>query len=1130
MLISDCTSKKFWALTILVSLVILILGGPLSSTMHHQPQSSSLVRRNRGPFETFSALALDTNKHVFASPPLNDNQTHPKASPSTPIDGSASFSSAVVGPQTTIVICVEFSNLNHTQSISDINKLVFEDMNRYYQEVSYGAISIVGRTVGWYSLNYTLSYYGRDGLTVDDSNYDGSIDSWWLIRDAVKAANRDVDFAQYDHVIVVHAGNGEESSKVSDDIWSVEYSGLWIKTQNARSVNDGMIVPETEARGAVPFGVCCHEYGHELGLPDLYEYGSPSKSDVGDWSLMDHGCWGGDPPGSSPSDPMAYCKIQLGWIRPSRIMVVNASMNVNVTLQPIELKTDGYQAIKIPIKGRQYYLVEDRQKIGVDLGLPSSGVLISYVNEQLGSGYGRVKLIDSHPLTATFDDAAFDVGQVFADSKNKLSVSVLSSDGKAYLIDVDRSGPAPDIAITDIRIEPSAAHTNETVKIYANVTNQGTDQAMNFYVNCYIDGSLYTRTRLTLSAGRSTTISVEWKATGGLHNIRFAVDQSSLSVELKRNNDEMSKNIAVGLVLKLHLPKNFQATINGTLYSPDQNNDITAGVLPGALTLQVPKVQLTGNDTRQVFVRWSDNNTSNLRNVIIESDLSLSVEYKTQYYVAVNPNGGSVSGEGWYDEASTVKIIANTPCNEVQQKSRELFTQWSGDSMSNMTTLTITVDQPYTLAANWKRQYYLSVNSNYGQTLGSGWYDANALATYSIQPANEIGNDTRRYFTGWTGDGASNQISSTITMDSPKSLSATWRTQYRLNVLSPFGDPTGTDWYDSGTVVNITVKNMVDLENGTRRVFMEWRGDIFASSPTTAITMDRAKTVVAEWKTQYKLLFTASGLPDGVAMNFTINSNVATGNTPFTYSDWYDSQTSLNLNATAKIKQGFRVYVFDHWIDSNGARVTNVIIVDYPDTITAVYTQSFGCVIATATFGSELSPEVQFLRNLRDQKILRTFAGSQFMTVFNAWYYSFSPAVAATIAKNEFLRSLSKIILYPLIGMLHVSAFTYNALECRPELAVVAAGFVASYMIGTVYFAPIIAAFFTITHKKTKSIRGVKVVLSILASAVIGIVVSEALGLDLVMMLSSTLFVLVTISLSVVVLLRLISLVSSRLK
>ena len=85
-----------------------------------------------------------------------------------------------------------------------------------------------------------------------------------------------------------------------------------------------------------------------------------------------------------------------------------------------------------------------------------------------------------------------------------------------------------------------------------------------------------------------------------------------------------------------------------------------------------------------------------------------------------------------------------------------------------------------------------------------------------------------------------------------------------------------------------------------------------------------------------------------------------------------------------------------------------------------------GCLIATATFESELSPEVQFLRGFRDNTVLSTFAGSNFMEVFNRFYYSFSPSVASTISDHGALRGVMKIVLYPLVGILHLSSIVFS--------------------------------------------------------------------------------------------------------
>jgi len=77
------------------------------------------------------------------------------------------------------------------------------------------------------------------------------------------------------------------------------------------------------------------------------------------------------------------------------------------------------------------------------------------------------------------------------------------------------------------------------------------------------------------------------------------------------------------------------------------------------------------------------------------------------------------------------------------------------------------------------------------------------------------------------------------------------------------------------------------------------------------------------------------------------------------------------------------------------------------------------------------------------------------MDVFNAWYYSFSPSVANFIAANDPLRAPVRVILYPLLGVLGLSALTYSTLSWAPEFAIVMAGLVASSLIGLVYLTPL---------------------------------------------------------------------------
>ena len=172
------------------------------------------------------------------------------------------------------------------------------------------------------------------------------------------------------------------------------------------------------------------------------------------------------------------------------------------------------------------------------------------------------------------------------------------------------------------------------------------------------------------------------------------------------------------------------------------------------------------------------------------------------------------------------------------------------------------------------------------------------------------------------------------------------------------------------------------------------------------------------------------------------------------------------------------------------------------------------CIIATTTFGSELTPEVQFLREFRDQTVLSTFAGVQFMQAFNAWYYSFSPSVADFIASQPVVKAVMRGVLYPLIGILHLSSMIYSAFSFSPELGVVVAGFVASSLIGAVYFtlpATVLLAVIKRFKKKTlKTMQLRLLTISWLISLAL-IILGEVTALPAVMMTATALFVLITL-------------------
>jgi len=114
--------------------------------------------------------------------------------------------------------------------------------------------------------------------------------------------------------------------------------------------------------------------------------------------------------------------------------------------------------------------------------------------------------------------------------------------------------------------------------------------------------------------------------------------------------------------------------------------------------------------------------------------------------------------------------------------------------------------------------------------------------------------------------------------------------------------------------------------------------------------------------------------------------------------------------------------------------------------------QPSGCLIATAAFGSELTPQVQYLRNFRDSYILSTASGSAFMNTFNSIYYSFSPQVADYERAQPWLQATVKAALYPLFGILTAAERAHASIG--GEAGAIAAGATASAMIGAVYLVP----------------------------------------------------------------------------
>ena len=132
-----------------------------------------------------------------------------------------------------------------------------------------------------------------------------------------------------------------------------------------------------------------------------------------------------------------------------------------------------------------------------------------------------------------------------------------------------------------------------------------------------------------------------------------------------------------------------------------------------------------------------------------------------------------------------------------------------------------------------------------------------------------------------------------------------------------------------------------------------------------------------------------------------------------------------------KLSDNNKVYVITVIFDGKGKHTLDITeSKNIESTSDASY--GGGCLIATATFGSELAPQVQFLREIRDNTVLQTQSGTTFMAAFNQFYYSFSPAIADYERENLAFKEAVKITLTPLLTSL--TLLQYADIDSESEM------------------------------------------------------------------------------------------------
>lgn len=363
------------------------------------------------------ALASQTLKAISPRPGLYDPETGLAKTTGLPLPEfpewfgkGAQPIRAVSGECRAVVLLIDFPDREAdiiTRPASAYHDLLFSigvspyrSLREFYIEQSYGTYDVTGETYGWlrtaneYWSTYDDRYYGfrGGGQAVAKAAFDladPSVDFGLFDSDGPDGIpNSGDDDGYVDACIIVYAGAGSHDTGKPSDIWARAGGFDPNYLTNDPAAGGGFIrilkytmQPEVDMNAdgdsvMAGLGVFAHEYGHVLGLPDLYD-GSRETWGIGYWCLMSYGAYlmrGNEV--HSPTHLSAWCKEKLGWISP---IVVTQNL-YEVIMPPVETVPVVYKVWRDGIPEEEYLLIENRQNVGFDDILPGNGLLIWHID------------------------------------------------------------------------------------------------------------------------------------------------------------------------------------------------------------------------------------------------------------------------------------------------------------------------------------------------------------------------------------------------------------------------------------------------------------------------------------------------------------------------------------------------------------------------------------------------------------------------------------------------------------------------------------------------------------------------------------------------------------------------------
>ena len=551
-----------------------------------------------------------------------------------------------IGKQKTLAILVEFKDKKFTvenpestfkdfmmkEGFTHDNGAHFS-VRDYYTACSGGLFDPEFDVYGPVTLPNNLAYYGGNDIYGNDDKPEQ------MVIEACQMLDDQIDFSEYDrngdgwvdNVYIFYAGYSEAEGASANALWPHAWD-IWTGA-GQRLVLDGVQIGpygcsqelNIENNKLVGIGVFCHEFGHVLGLPDLYDTGGTGLAFTpGNYSLMDSGEYTDD--SNTPPYLTAYERWVLGWHTPELI-----DRAMNATLPPISAgMVKSYQINTT--NPNEMYILENRQQKDYDAYIPGHGMLVWHIDyDQDTWEKNQVNNLSTHQRIDIVEADGLATAETRTGDPFPGTSRITSFTDNSYPSMRDWSGNNLNLPITEIKEEDGII----TFKVLGGI----------------FELDAVTVNEIDESDVTATSIHLAWnsvaRANGYLLNL-YVMDGADKNY-IHRN--EPLGNVNQYTVTGLQPETTYYATISATdgNHLSAESNIVSATTLEPDFSFYMPTVLEASSVTSNSFVaNWE------------------ALEGATEYYLSVfdrNNSGEQVESIDFSDAAGSFPEGWTTNCN-----------------------------------------------------------------------------------------------------------------------------------------------------------------------------------------------------------------------------------------------------------------------------------------------------------------------------------------------------------------------------------------------------------------------------------------------------------------------------------